>query len=120
MAGLDSNTPLPLSISLKTQSRTLLLSYEEGDFELSHEFLRVFTPSAEARGHGPGQEVLQLDKQDVFVQRIEPVGNYAVRLVFSDGHDTGIYSWDLLHNFCTHRDALWENYLALVESHRAS
>lgn len=116
MAGLESNTPLPQSIALRTQSRTLVLTYDEGDFELSHEFLRVYTPSAEARGHGPGQEILQLGKKDVSILKLEPVGNYALRLVFSDGHDTGIYSWDLLYNFALHRDQLWKNYLALVEA----
>ena len=82
---------------------------------MSYEFLRVFTPSAEARGHGPGQETLQLGKRLVGIDRIEAVGNYAVRPVFSDGHDSGIYSWDLLYRLGLDHNALWADYLDRVE-----
>lgn len=117
MAGLDKDTPIPTDIRLHRQSRIVELVYESGEhFELSHEFLRVFTPSAEARGHGPGQETLQTGKRDVGIERIEPVGTYALRLVFSDGHDSGLYSWDLLYNLGLHRDELWQEYLTQIES----
>ena len=99
MAGLNSDTPIPTEIKLHQKSRILELAFENGErFELSYEFLRVFTPSAEARGHAPGQETLQ-------------VGNYAIKPVFSDGHDSGLFSWDMLHTLCIHRDELWQAYL---------
>jgi DUF971 family protein len=117
MAGLDKDTPIPTDIRLHQQSRILELVYESGErFELTYEFLRVFTPSAEARGHGPGQEILQTGKRDVDIERIEPVGTYALRLVFNDGHDSGLYSWDLLYNLGQHRDELWQEYLKQIES----
>lgn len=111
MTGLSPDTPIPTEIRLHQKTRRLELVYENAHYELSHEFLRVFSPSAAVRGHGRGQETLQLGKRDVEIERIEPVGNYALRLVFSDGHDSGLYSWDLLYNFCRHRDALWQAYL---------
>lgn len=117
MAGLDKDTPIPTDIRLHQQSRLLELVYESGErFELSYEFLRVFTPSAEARGHGPGQEVLQTGKREIGIERIEPVGTYALRFVFSDGHDSGLYSWDLLYNLGQHRDELWAEYLKQIEA----
>jgi DUF971 family protein len=116
MAGIENDTPIPCEIRLHQKSRMLELAYDSGErFELSCEFLRVFTPSAEARGHGPGQEVLQTGKREVDIERIEPVGNYALRFVFSDGHDSGLYSWDILYNFGQHRDELWQEYLAQLE-----
>lgn len=116
MAGLDDATPIPTDILLHQQSRILELVYPNGErHQLSCEFLRVFTPSAEARGHGPGQEKLQAGKKDVSILRIEPVGHYALRFVFSDGHDSGLYSWDLLYNLGRHRDALWQEYLHQLE-----
>jgi DUF971 family protein len=117
MAGIEKDTPIPTDIKLHRQSRLLELAYENGErYELSCEFLRVFTPSAEARGHGPGQETLQTGKRDVTIEGIEPVGTYALKLVFSDGHDSGIYSWDLLYNLALHRDELWQEYLKLIEA----
>jgi len=117
MAGIDKDTPIPMDIKLHQQSRMLELAYENGQhFELSCEFLRVFTPSAEARGHGPGQETLQTGKRNVGIEAIEPVGTYALKLVFSDGHDSGIYSWDLLYNLGLHRDELWREYLHQIEA----
>jgi DUF971 family protein len=107
---------IPTSVTLHQVSKSLSLQFGEHEtYELSCEFLRVFTPSAEARGHAPGQEVLQVGKRDVSIERIEPVGQYALRLVFSDGHDTGLYSWDMLHDFCIHRDVLWKTYLDNLE-----
>ncbi|MFQ5488643.1 MAG: gamma-butyrobetaine hydroxylase-like domain-containing protein, partial [Gammaproteobacteria bacterium] len=106
-------TPRPTEIRLQRQSRVLELSFDDGSrFELSCEFLRVYSPSAEVRGHGAGQEVLQTSKEDVNIERIEPVGQYAVRLCFDDGHDTGLYSWDLLYDLGRRRDELWQQYLA--------
>ncbi len=116
MAGLDENTKTPTEIRLHQKSRILELTFEDGEhFELSYEFLRVFTPSAEARGHGPGQEVLQVGKRDIGIERVEAVGNYAIRPVFSDGHESGLYSWDLLYNLGAHRDPLWQAYLDRME-----
>ena len=84
------------------------------------EFLRVFSPSAEVRGHGPGQEVLQAGKKDVNINRIEPVGSYAIQLFFSDGHDTGIYSWDLLYDYGLRQDEMWRRYLERMAEAGAS
>ena len=112
MAGLNSDSPIPTEIKLHQKSRILELVFDDGGrFELTFEFLRVFTPSAEARGHGEGQETLQVGKRDVDILGIEPVGNYAIKPVFSDGHDSGLYSWDVLYTLCTHRDELWQAYL---------
>jgi DUF971 family protein len=117
MAGITPDTPVPSDIKLHKKSRILELCYDGGArYELPCEYLRVFTPSAEARGHGPGQEVLQTGKRNVEIERIEPVGTYALRLVFSDGHDSGLYSWDLLHNLAVHHEELWDDYLRLIES----
>lgn len=116
MAGMDENTPIPTDIRLHQKSRLLELAYETGEtFSLSFEYLRVYTPSAEARGHGPGQEVLQTGKRNIDIERIEPVGNYAVRFIFSDGHDSGLYSWDLLYNLGKHQAELWQEYLDQIE-----
>lgn len=117
MAGIDRDTPIPNEIKLHQKSRKLELIYEQDErYDLDFEFLRVYPPSAEARGHGPGQEVLQTGKRHVDIERIEPVGTYALRLIFSDGHDSGLYSWDLLYNFGKHRDALWQEYLQQIEA----
>lgn len=121
MSGLDKNTKIPTEIKLHQQSRVLEVTFEDGEhFRLTYEFLRVFTPSAEARGHGPQQEVLQVGKRDVDIERVEAVGNYAIRPVFSDGHDTGIYSWDLLYNLGRHCQSLWQAYLDRLSSAGAS
>ena len=116
MAGIDRDTPIPSEIKLHQKSRRLELVYAEGEsYSLDFEYLRVFTPSAEARGHGPGQETLQTGKRDVDIERIEPVGTYALRPVFSDGHDSGLYSWDMLYNLGKHHDELWQDYLMQIE-----
>jgi DUF971 family protein len=112
---------IPQSIKLHKQSRTLELGYEDGsNFELPCELLRVYSPSAEVRGHGPGQEVLQAGKKDVAITDIKAVGNYALQLVFDDGHDTGIYSWDYLLQLCQSRQEHWDNYLARLNDAGAS
>ena len=115
MAGMERDTPIPNEIKLHQKSRRLELIYEDESYALDFEFLRVYTPSAEARGHGPGQEVLQTGKRNVTIERIEPVGTYALRLVFSDGHDSGLYSWDMLHNLGRHQAELWAEYLKQIE-----
>jgi DUF971 family protein len=121
MAGLKPETPIPTEIELRQKSRILALAFDNGErYELTFEFLRVFTPSAVARGHGVGQETLQVGKQDVDIVSIEPVGNYAIKPVFSDGHDSGLYSWDLLYALCANRDELWQAYLDKVEAAGAS
>jgi DUF971 family protein len=109
--------PVPTEIKLHRQSHALELHYEDGTvFRLPCEYLRVYSPSAEVRGHGPGQGVLQLDKQDVNISEIEPVGHYAVKLSFDDGHNTGLYSWDYLYELASHYDALWQEYLEAVKA----
>jgi DUF971 family protein len=112
MAGLHSGTPRPIEIKLHQKSRVVEVSFDDGKaFRLSCEYLRVYSPSAEVRGHGPGQEVLQPGKKDVEINAIEPVGNYAVKIVFSDGHDTGLYSWDYLYELGKNEAKLWQQYV---------
>jgi len=121
MAGLDKGVPPPTEIKLHQKSRVLEISFADGaSFRLPCEFLRVYSPSAEVRGHGPGQEVLQAGKKDVEISRIEPVGQYAVQLHFSDGHATGIYSWDLLYDYGKRQDEMWRHYLKRMEEAGAS
>jgi DUF971 family protein len=121
MAGLDRNTPVPTEIKLHQKSRRMEITFSDGRrFELSYEFLRVYSPSAEVRGHGPGQEVLQTGKRDVDIVGLEPVGSYAVQPQFSDGHNTGIYSWDYLYDLGASGEALWEDYLKRLEAAGAS
>ena len=112
MTGLTPNSPRPTDIKLHQSSRLLEISFDNGRVaKLSCEFLRVYSPSAEVRGHGAGQEVLQVGKENVNITGIEPIGNYAVKLIFSDGHDTGLYSWDCLHEIAENYDAMWLEYL---------
>lgn len=112
MAAHSPATPQPTEIKLHQVSRVLEISFADGrTFRLSCEFLRVYSPSAEVRGHGPGQEVLQTGKKEVEISRVEPVGSYAVQLYFSDGHDTGIYSWTLLYDYGMKQKEMWEHYL---------
>lgn len=120
MPGPD-RTPVPTEITMHQKSRLLELAFDDGrHFMLSFEFLRVHSPSAEVRGHGPGQEVLQTGKRDVDILGIEAVGSYAIQPRFSDGHDTGIYSWGYLHELGANRDRLWADYLARLEAAGAS
>lgn len=106
----------PVAIQLHSRSRQLELEYENGErYSLSCEYLRVHSPSAEVLGHGPGQEVLQTGKMNVGIKTIKPVGNYALQLVFDDGHDTGLYSWRYLYELCLHQQAKWQEYLHRLE-----
>jgi DUF971 family protein len=121
MAGLNKNVPQPTEITLHQASRALEIAFADGkSFRLPCEFLRVFSPSAEVRGHGPGQETLQTGKKDVGITAVEPVGQYAVQLRFSDGHDTGIYSWDLLYDYGVNQDTMWRDYLKRLQEAGAS
>ena len=108
----DPKTPHPTEIKLHQTSRVLEIAFADGrTFKLPYEYLRVYSPSAEVRGHGPGQEVLQVGKREVTIKEVEPVGHYAIRPLFSDGHDTGIYSWDYLYGLGDEQDELWQRYL---------
>jgi len=121
MAGLSADTPRPNEIKLHQQSRLMEISFEGGEiFKFSYEFLRVNSPSAEVRGHSPGQEILQTGKQNVNINHIEPVGNYAIQLDFSDGHNSGIYSWDLLYRYGINQDKMWQHYLKRMDEAGAS
>jgi DUF971 family protein len=109
---MTKQSPRPTEIKLHQKSRVLEVSFDDGArFKLPCEYLRVFSPSAEVRGHGPGQEVLQVGKEDVNVTHIEPVGTYAIALEFDDGHNTGIYSWEFLHELGVNQENNWEQYL---------
>jgi DUF971 family protein len=112
---------IPVRIQLHTRSRELELEYRGGErYRLSCEYLRVFSPSAEVRGHGPGQEVLQTGKQNVVITAVKPVGNYALQLVFDDGHDTGLYAWDYLYQLCREQEHRWQAYLQRLQAAGAS
>lgn len=111
MAGLQSDTPSPVSVTLHQQSRVLEIGFSDGrEFRIPFELMRVCSPSAEVQGHGPGQEVLQTGKRLVDISGLEPVGNYALQPTFSDGHDTGIYSWDYLYFLGAQQEELWLDY----------
>jgi len=119
MAG--SSHPTPTDITLHTASRVLEVAFDNGRvFKLPFEFLRVFSPSAEVRGHGPGQETLQVGKRDVTITQLDPIGHYAVQPTFSDGHASGIYSWDYLYALGENEPQLWSDYLARLEAAGAS
>ena len=121
MAGLNKNIPSPTEIRLHQKSRIPEISFADGKtFQFPCEFLRVYSPSAEVRGHGPGQEVLQAGKKNVEIKHIEPVGTYAIQLSFSDGHDTGLYSWDLLYDYGLHQEEMWRRYVKRMEEACAS
>jgi DUF971 family protein len=118
---MTDSAPRPLDIRLHRRSRELELAYPGGEcYRLSCEYLRVYSPSAEVRGHGPGQEVLQTGKQGVNISGIKPVGNYALQLIFDDGHDTGLYSWDYLYQLATEQEARWQDYLQRLRAAHAS
>ena len=111
MAGLSTTTPNPTGITLHSKSKVLEVSFADGQtFRIPFELMRVYSPSAEVQGHGPGQEVLQTGKREVAVIELAPVGNYAVQPTFSDGHDSGIFSWDYLYYLGTQQDELWGAY----------
>ena len=114
---MNAKSPRPTEINLHQVSRVLDISFEDGHaFSLPVEYLRVYSPSAEVRGHGPGQEVLQVGKREVNISAIEPVGMYAVKLVFTDGHDTGIYSWEYLYDLGVREGEYWKTYLARLQA----
>ena len=116
MSGLDANSATPTDIKLHQASRLLEISFDDNTTcKLSCEFLRVYSPSAEVRGHGAGQEVLQVGKELVNITAIEPIGRYAVKLTFSDGHDTGLYSWDYLYDLAKNYEALWLEYIGKLD-----
>lgn len=111
------STPSPTALTVHKQSRTLEIAFDSGEtFQLPFEFLRVYSPSAEVRGHGQGQEVLQTGMRNVLLTDVQPVGNYAVQLTFSDGHNSGIYSWDYLYAIGQKQDQMWEDYLRQLEA----
>ncbi|MCH8976895.1 MAG: DUF971 domain-containing protein [Proteobacteria bacterium] len=113
---MDKESPQPVSIKLHQKSRILEISFSDGqNFDLSCELLRVYSPSAEVKGHGPGQSVLQTGKENVSIEKVEPVGHYAVKLIFNDGHNTGLYSWAYLYNLGENKDELWKDYLQGLE-----
>ena len=110
------NDPKPVTINLHQKTRLLEIEYDDGRrFEFSAEFLRVHSPSAEVRGHGPGQGTLQTGKENVSITTIEPVGNYAIKLLFDDGHNTGIYSWPYLYDMGTNKQKYWQEYLDALD-----
>lgn len=117
MAGLQSHTPSPVALTVHQQSRVLEIGFDDGRvFRIPFELMRVYSPSAEVQGHGPGQEVLQTGKREVGVADIEPVGNYGVKPRFTDGHDSGIFTWDYLYHLGSQGDQLWADYNARLQA----
>ena len=112
-----ADMPLPQSLTVHAASRVLEVGYSDGkNFRLPFELMRVYSPSAEVQGHGPGQEVLQTGKRDVTIAAIEPVGNYAIKPIFSDGHESGLYSWQYLYEIGSRQDELWQAHLAKLQA----
>ena len=108
---------IPTNVIVHENSKVLELAYENGkNYRLPFEFLRVYSPSAEVRGHGPGQEVLQTGKRDVAIVNLEPVGHYALKPTFSDGHDSGLFSWEYLYDLCENQEQLWDDYLQRLDN----
>ena len=117
MAGLQAGAPTPTAITVHGQSRVLEVAFSDGaHFRIPFELMRVYSPSAEVQGHGPGQEVLQTGKREVDLVQLEPVGNYAVKPTFSDGHDSGLFSWDYLYHLGTNQDSLFGEYLQRLQA----
>jgi DUF971 family protein len=111
MAGLKKETPTPESLTVHGQTKVLEIGFSDGaQFRIPFELMRVYSPSAEVQGHGPGQEVLQTGKRDVTIAEIEPVGNYAVKPTFSDGHESGLFTWEYLYFLGDQQAALWQQY----------
>src|SRR5881392_4123398 len=111
MAGLNRESPTPTALTVHGQSRVLEIAFADGEqYRIPFELMRVYSPSAEVKGHGPGQEVLQTGKREVGIVQLEPVGNYAVKPTFSDGHDSGIFSWDYLYHLGSEQAQLWQDY----------
>lgn len=121
MSGLTPDTPIPEELSMLPDSSMLRVVYSDAEkYELPYEYLRVYSPSAEVRGHGAGQEVLQVGKKHVQIDNAELVGQYAVKLIFSDGHDSGLYSWDYLYELCQQQTEYWQDYLQRLAEANAS
>ena len=117
MAGLTKDTPIPTALTLHQTSRVLEITFSDGaEFKLPFELLRVYSPSAEVQGHGPGQEVLQTGKREIGIVALEPVGNYAVQPTFSDGHSSGLFAWDYLYYLGHQQQTLWQDYIARLEA----
>jgi DUF971 family protein len=117
MAGLSKDTPTPQDITVHSASRVLEVAFSDGkNFRIPFELMRVYSPSAEVQGHGPGQETLQTGKREVSLLALEPVGNYAVQPTFSDGHESGIYTWEYLHFLGSQQDELWNDYLQRLQA----
>lgn len=117
MAGLTTDTPTPTALTMHSRSRAMEISFSDGaQFRIPFELMRVYSPSAEVMGHGPGQEVLQTGKREVGVDTLEQVGNYAVQPTFTDGHSTGIFSWEYLYFLGSEQDRLWVEYLKRLEA----
>ncbi len=111
MAGLQAGSPTPTALTVHSQSRILEIAFSDGAaFRIPFELMRVYSPSAEVQGHGPGQEILQTGKRDVEIVALEPIGNYAVKPVFSDGHESGLFTWDYLYHLGTDQSQLWDDY----------
>ena len=117
MAGLQAGSPTPTALTVHSQSHILEVAFSNGaEFKIPFELMRVYSPSAEVQGHGPGQEVLQTGKREVDVVELEPIGNYAVKPVFSDGHESGIFSWDYLYYLGSEQSRLWDDYLSRLQA----
>jgi len=117
MAGLQADSPTPTALTVHSQSRILEVAFSDGaEFKIPFELMRVYSPSAEVQGHGPGQEVLQTGKRKVGVVELESIGNYAVKPMFSDGHESGIFSWDYLYHLGMNQDQLWSDYNRRLEA----
>ena len=117
MAGLQADSPTPTALTVHSQSRILEVAFSDGaEFKIPFELMRVYSPSAEVQGHGPGQEVLQTGKREVGVVELESIGNYAVKPIFSDGHESGIFSWDYLYHLGKNQDQLWSDYNRRLEA----
>ena len=121
MAGLTPSSPTPIDITVHGQSRVLEVGFSDGArFRIPLELMRVYSPSAEVQGHGPGQETLQTGKRDVDLESLDPVGNYAVQPRFSDGHHSGIYSWDYLYFLGAQQEELWQDYESKLQARGVS
>jgi DUF971 family protein len=117
MAGLQAGSPTPTALTVHGQSRVLEIAFSDGAaFRIPFELMRVYSPSAEVQGHGPGQETLQTGKRDVTIEALEPVGNYAVKPVFSDGHDSGLFTWDYLYHLGADQNRLWDEYTQRLQA----
>lgn len=111
MAGLQAGSPTPTALTVHSQSRILEITFSDGaEFKIPFELMRIYSPSAEVQGHGPGQEILQTGKREVNVVALEPIGNYAVKPVFSDGHESGLFTWDYLYHLGADESRLWDDY----------